>query len=87
MSYVTLRWLSKKQHRARKEAASPEACARYEHATATSDRVLVAVEDVASSPPACALLRIIPQPRHGPQRPDCLAGVGGLEVRRETGKE
>src|SRR5438045_9464357 len=27
------------------------------------------------------LLRIIPQPRHGPQRPDCLAGVGGLELR------
>ena len=26
-------------------------------------------------------------PRHGPQRPDCVAGVGGLEVRRETGKE
>src|SRR5207248_8166967 len=27
------------------------------------------------------LLRIIPQPRHGPQRPDCVAGVGGLELR------
>jgi hypothetical protein len=27
------------------------------------------------------LLRIIPQPRHGPQRPGCVAGVGGLELR------
>jgi len=24
---------------------------------------------------------------HSPQKPDCVAGVGGLEVRRETGKE
>jgi putative tryptophan/tyrosine transport system substrate-binding protein len=28
-----------------------------------------------------SLLRIIPQPRHGPQRPDCVAGVGRLELR------
>jgi hypothetical protein len=27
------------------------------------------------------VLRIIPQPRHGPQRPDCVAEVVGFELR------
>jgi hypothetical protein len=27
------------------------------------------------------LLRIIPQPRHAAQRPDCVAGHAGLELR------
>ena len=35
---------------------------------------------------ACSV-RVFLQTGHSPQRPDCLAGHVGLEVRRETGKE